>query len=120
MLSVLLVLYILATVLCLRSVRHKRGLYAVAGSKEGGQDGQLYSGGYTEYRGLPQAESQHQLAPSDTGSRDTEQESLTVRFYCEAQARVRQGSARDGSQGERPQSLNPCLELTVKLVATPK
>ena len=75
-LSVLLVLYILATVLCLRSVRHKRGLYAVAGSKEGGQHGQLY----TEYRGLPQAESQHQLAPSDTGSRDTEQESLTVRF----------------------------------------
>ena len=24
------------------------------------------------------------------------------RYYCEAQARVRQGSARDGSQGERP------------------
>ena len=39
-------------------------------------------------------------------------------FYCEAQARVRQGSARDGSQGERPQSLNPSLELTLKLVAT--
>ena len=38
--------------------------------------------------------------------------------YCEAQARVRQGSARDGSQCERPQSLNPCLELTLKLVAT--
>ena len=38
--------------------------------------------------------------------------------YCEAQARVRQGSARDGPQGERPQSLNPCLELTLKLVAT--
>ena len=38
--------------------------------------------------------------------------------YCEAQARVRQGPARDGSQGERPQSLNPCLELTLKLVAT--
>ena len=38
--------------------------------------------------------------------------------FCEAQARVRQGSARDGSQGERPQSLNPCLELTLKLVAT--
>ena len=33
---------------------------------------------------------------------------------CEAQARVRQGSARNGSQGERPQSLNPCLELTLK------
>ena len=29
-----------------------------------------------------------------------------------------QGLARDGSQGERPQSLNPCLELTLKLVAT--
>ena len=39
--------------------------------------------------------------------------------YCEAQARVRQGLARDGSQGERPQSLNPCLELTLKLVAPP-
>ena len=38
--------------------------------------------------------------------------------YCEAQARVRQGSARDGSQGKRPQSFNPCLELTLKLVAT--
>ena len=38
--------------------------------------------------------------------------------YCEAQARVSQGSARDGSQGERPQSLNPCLELTLKLVVT--
>ena len=38
---------------------------------------------------------------------------------CEAQARVRQGSARDGSQGKRPQSLNPCLELTLKLVAPP-
>ena len=37
---------------------------------------------------------------------------------CEAQARVRQGSARDGSQGERPQRLNSCLELTLKLVAT--
>ena len=37
--------------------------------------------------------------------------------YCEAQARVRQVSARDGSP-ERPQSLNPCLELTLKLVAT--
>merc|ERR1719150_1721805 len=34
---------------------------------------------------------------------------------CEAQARVRQGSARNGSQGKRPQSLNPSLELTLKL-----
>ena len=33
-------------------------------------------------------------------------------IFCEAQARVRQGWARDGSQGERPQSLTPCLELT--------
>ena len=39
-------------------------------------------------------------------------------LYCEAQARVRQGLARDGSQGERPQSLNPCLELTLKFVVT--
>ena len=44
--------------------------------------------------------------------------SMVSGHYCEAQARVRQGSARDGSQGERPQSLNPCLELTLKLVAT--
>ena len=43
---------------------------------------------------------------------------LKITDFCEAQARVRQGSARDGSQGERPQSLNPCLELTLKLVAT--
>ena len=38
--------------------------------------------------------------------------------YCEAQARVRQGLAWDGPQGERRQSLNPFLELTLKLVAT--
>ena len=38
-------------------------------------------------------------------------------IYCEAQARVRQGKARDGSQGERPQSFKPCQELTLKLVA---
>ena len=44
--------------------------------------------------------------------------SLNWSSFCEAQARVRQGSARDGSQGERPQSLNPCLELTLKLVVT--
>ena len=40
-------------------------------------------------------------------------------YCCEAQARVRQGSARDGSQGERPQSLNPSLELTLNLVDPP-
>ena len=44
--------------------------------------------------------------------------SMYYYYYCEAQARVRQRSARDGSQGKRPQSLNPCLELTLKLVAT--
>ena len=46
---------------------------------------------------------------------------LSIKFhitFCEAQARVRQGSARDGSQGKRPQSLNPSLELTLKLVVT--
>ena len=42
---------------------------------------------------------------------------VSITIYCEAQARVRQGSARDGPQGERPQSLKPCLELTLKLVA---
>ena len=40
---------------------------------------------------------------------------LNLVIFCEAQARVRHGSARDGSQGERPQSLNPSLELTLKL-----
>ena len=39
--------------------------------------------------------------------------------FCEAQARVRQGSARDGSQGKRPQSLNLSLELTLNLVDPP-
>ena len=43
---------------------------------------------------------------------------LSLKMYCEAQARVRQGLARDGSQGERPQSFKPCQELTLKLVAT--
>ena len=43
---------------------------------------------------------------------------MIIAYFCEAQARVRQGLARNGSQGERPQSLNPCLELTLKLVAT--
>ena len=43
---------------------------------------------------------------------------MYISCFCEAQARVRQGSARDGDQGKRPQSLNPCLELTLKLVAT--
>ena len=28
--------------------------------------------------------------------------------------KLRQGSARDGPQGKRPQSLKPCLELTIK------
>ena len=37
---------------------------------------------------------------------------------CFEIVKLRQGSARDGPQGERPQSLNPCLELTLKLVAT--
>ena len=32
--------------------------------------------------------------------------------------KLRQGSAEDGPQGERPQSLKPCLELTLKLVVT--
>ena len=46
------------------------------------------------------------------------QVNLNMPPFCEAQARVRQGLARDGSQGERPQSFNPCLELKLKLVAT--
>ena len=36
-------------------------------------------------------------------------------LYCEAQARVRQGEARM-VKGERPLSLNPCLELIVYLM----
>ena len=51
------------------------------------------------------------------GLRGTENHTTNF-LYCEAQARVREGSARDGLQGERPQSLKPCLELTLKLVAT--
>ena len=43
----------------------------------------------------------------------TRKEILSTFCFCEAQARVRQVS-----QGERPQSLNPSLELTLKLVAT--
>ena len=53
--------------------------------------------------------------PSPSGSSSY---NIVLLLYCEAQARVRQGSARDGSQGERPQSLNPCQELTLKLIAT--
>ena len=41
---------------------------------------------------------------------------IESKVCCETQARVRQGSARDGNQGERPQSLKPSLELTLKLV----
>ena len=36
---------------------------------------------------------------------------------CEAQARVRKGWARDGPQGKRPQSLNPCLRLTLNIMS---
>ena len=50
---------------------------------------------------------------------DQELNQYFVENYCEAQARVRQGLARYGSQGERPQSLNPSLELTLKLVDPP-
>ena len=32
--------------------------------------------------------------------------------------KLRQGSTRDCSQGERPQSPKPCLDLTLKLVVT--
>ena len=48
----------------------------------------------------------------DLNNRDAQVRSWSLIFFCEAQARVRQGSARDGSQGKRPQSLNPSLELT--------
>ena len=54
----------------------------------------------------------------DAQKHDTQQNQNVKLGYCEAQARVRQGSARDGPYGERPQSLNPCLELTLKLFAT--
>ena len=74
-LSLLLILYIIATVLCLRSVRKKRGVYKVdktAGNING------HNGTFYEYQDIPRAESQH-LTRSDNGSRDTEQESLMVR-----------------------------------------
>ena len=71
----LLILYIIATVLCLRSVRKKRGVYKVDKTADNvnGHNGTFY-----EYQDIPRAESQH-LARSDNGSRDTEQESLMVR-----------------------------------------
>ena len=74
-LSLLLILYIIATVLCLRSVRKKRGVYKVDKTADNvnGHNGTFY-----EYQDIPRAESQH-LARSDNGSRDTEQESLMVR-----------------------------------------
>ena len=52
----------------------------------------------------------------DAGRRENAPASRGKIENCEAQARVRQGSARDGSQGERPQSVNSWLELTLKLV----
>ena len=70
----LLILYIIATVLCLRSVRKKRGVYKVDKTADNinGHNGTFY-----EYPDIPRAESQH-LTRSDNGSRDTEQESLMV------------------------------------------
>ena len=50
------------------------------------------------------------------GVKRVHSENICSQDNCEAQARVRQGSARDGSQGDRPQSLNPCLELTLTKV----
>ena len=55
-----------------------------------------------------------EISKIEKGIRNCDQGKTLVSF-CEAQARVRQGSARDGSQGKRPQSLNPSLELTLKL-----
>ena len=66
----------------------------------------------------------HYPAINNTNSYHSCRNEISIKFcrycrlYCEAQARVRQGSARNGSQGKRPPSLNPCLELTLKLVAT--
>ena len=39
-------------------------------------------------------------------------------FKIQIIVKLRQGPARDGPQGERPQSLKPCQELTLKLVVT--
>ena len=61
---------------------------------------------------------QHNRVPTTIRVHLVHVKSSLIITYCEAQARVRQGSARDGPSGERPQSLNPCLELTLKLVAT--
>ena len=43
---------------------------------------------------------------------------MFVRFPIIHIVKLRQGSARDGPEGKRPQSLQPCLELTLKLVVT--
>ena len=39
-------------------------------------------------------------------------------FKIQIIVKLRQGPAKDGPQGERPQSLKPCQELTLKLVVT--
>ena len=73
-LSLLMILYIIATVLCLRSVRKKRGVYKVDKTADNING---HNGTFFEYQDIPRAESQH-LTRSDNGSRDTEQESLMV------------------------------------------
>ena len=57
--------------------------------------------------------------PLQASSLQSPEEELDTELVCILYiVKLRQGSARDGSQGERPQSLKPCLELTLKLVAT--
>ena len=90
-LSLLLILYIIATVLCLRSVRKKRGAYKVETNlilsyissylvykvDKRADNVNGHSGTFYEYKDVPRSETQ-QLTGSDSGSRDTEQESLMV------------------------------------------
>ena len=64
-----------------------------------------------------QSTNYHRFVDRIDGSLDGESASIYLNTIGKI-VKLRQGSARDCPQGERPQSLKPCLELTLKLVAT--
>ena len=73
----LLILYIIATILCLRSIKKKKGFYKVG--KERKQN-LATNGRFYEYDEMPVSSEGQMTTLSNTGSRDTEQESLMVMF----------------------------------------
>ena len=75
-LSILLILYIISTVICLRRVRNRGGYDIVAKNA----DKNLQTGNFSAFSEL---NGQHPPASvqSDTGSRDTDQESIIVSEY---------------------------------------